>query len=332
MMRRLLEVIAKDLDIKQGKNESTSDWKARTAYSAAGKMALGSMWDEQEDNVNISVQHFRDRAEQELTALCKVDHDVTKLADVINEMVEEIYDIYLNCGFIYHSAYRIAPCEEKKVQIGNLSFVRSCGLQEKLQVCGLGLYKTYAMGKYTKAKSLEELYQLQTAPYDQFFEKLIKDTVWQETTSMNGVEYLRIRRSTYDSYWQYSPDEDVVSLMRMGKEGQKSYYFYKKEGAAIYYCPLPNWVSNHLGFRYAANWVLKKRGTLLPTLYSIDGGLVRLQIQYLYPPNILNFVKLYTWPESMKEINDFNRITKLDVFQIIQQTLEPLGFQFKERK
>jgi hypothetical protein len=334
MTSSMLEVIAKDLNIKQGQSETISSWKARTAYSAAGKVALGSLWDVQEDNADISVQHFKHRARQELTALCEVDRDVKNEIgndDAIKAIVDEIYDIYLNCGFIYHTPHRIASCEEKRVQIDTLSFVRGSGLQEKLQVCGLGLYKkTKSVGKYAQAENLQEMYQLQTAPYDRLFEKMIKDETWQETTAVNGVEYLQIRRSAYDDYWQNRPDEDVVSLMRTKQKGQRSYYFYKKDGEAIYYRPLPNWISENLGFRYATNWILKRQGTLLPTLYSKDGELVKLKIQYLYPPNIQNFVNLYTWPKLMTDRNDFDRVTNADVFQVIWQTLEPLGFDFKE--
>jgi hypothetical protein len=342
MTRDLLEQIADDLGIRKGIKESEASWKTRVAYSAAGKMALGSLWDEEDDNKPISVRHFKQRAERELTALCKIDSDVKDQfedATLIKNITDEIYDIYLSCGYIYHSSNRIAPCEEKIVRIKGLSFVRGCGLQEPLMVCGLGLYESieYVLGNYEPVESLVDLYQLQTAQYDKCLEKSVNEAEWQEIKIAGDVEYLRIKPPFYYGYWQSKPDEQVVSLMRTkaNTQGQQhSYYLYKKEGQMVKARQLPYWLIENKGYRFASNWILKRQRTLPPSLYINDGDLIHLHIQYLYSPNIQNFIKLFSWPKYFNDLKKsaFERVMNRDVFRVIRKTLETLGFQFKEGK
>ena len=342
MTRDLLEQIADDLGIRKGSRESEEFWKVRVAYSAAGKMALGSLWDEEDDNTPISVRHFKHRAERELTALCAIDYDLKYQIEAekqIDAIVGEIYDIYLNCGYIYHSPNRIAPCEEKIVRINGLSFVRGCGLQEPLKVCGLGLYENiaYAMGNYERVESLIDLYQLQTTPYDKWLEKSVNEEEWQEIKTAGDVEYLRIKTPFYYGYWQGKPDEQIVSLMRteVNTQGQQSsYYLYKKEGQMVKARQLPYWLIENKGYRFASNWILKRQRTLPQSLYINDGDLIHLHIQYLYPPNIQNFIKLFSWPKYFNDLKKsaFERVMNRDVFRVIRKTLETLGFQFKEGK
>ena len=48
--------LAKDLSILRGTKEDVDAWRRRLIYSALGKLALASVWDEEEDLP--SVQHF----------------------------------------------------------------------------------------------------------------------------------------------------------------------------------------------------------------------------------------------------------------------------------
>ena len=62
----LFKEIASSLRIEIGKTESMSSWHTRIAYSAAGRIAMTSLWDstEDENSDGISITHFKHKVTQ----------------------------------------------------------------------------------------------------------------------------------------------------------------------------------------------------------------------------------------------------------------------------
>ena len=66
-------------------------------------------------------------------------------------------------------------------------------------------------------------------------------------------------------------------------------------------------------------------------MYHIDGELVTLRIGYLFPPDELNLIKLYSWPLSYIAFpHDFSRMMVREVFEELRVFFEFRGYCFKE--
>ncbi len=335
-----LELTASELGIKKGAEESEQEWKARIIYSMAGRVALASLRDEREDEQPcITDEHFKGRIKRELEALFKIAPE-KYLADCAPKenkgstvFEDEIYDIYLKCGFFYHASGCLSPVPERIVKSGGISLIRGCGLQGYCKMCGLGLYLNSCepMENYSDRQSVEEMYHLQMVPYWKHIERLIESTEWQPLMPADNIEYLRIRPPFSYGYWMKNADAaNGVSLLRY--KDRKLYYFYKLEGQrCLVSQQIPDWLVEDSEYRIIANWLLMQHKTLPASSYRIDGERAIFSINYLYPPEIQYFIKLYSWPESMRSNSfEFKRVSNVTFFQIIRQVLEPMGYQFSE--
>lgn len=65
MKNQLIATIGQQLHIAKSDDDA---WICHTIYSLAGKMALASLWDHDESRNSVSLQHFKERAEQIFTA------------------------------------------------------------------------------------------------------------------------------------------------------------------------------------------------------------------------------------------------------------------------
>ena len=61
MQDELISLIARQSNIPQGK-ETYNEWMQRVIYSAAGRMALASLWDFQDNEDTISIQYFKKKS------------------------------------------------------------------------------------------------------------------------------------------------------------------------------------------------------------------------------------------------------------------------------
>ena len=97
--------------------------------------------------------------------------------------------------------------------------------------------------------------------------------------------------------------------------------------------PLPQWQTVSFNYSSLANACLAAYGKLPPIEYAADGDLIHVRQGYLLPPRELNFLKLYSWPETfISEKRDFNRKLTLEVFDAIKSVLTDEGYKFKKGK
>lgn len=328
----VIEKIGNELGIARGNQEEDSQWKSRIIYSAAGRIALASLWDVSEDEQAISIIHFKRRAERELKALISSSSVLGRIYDGITEaIIDEIYSIYLNAGYIYHTPNHIEPVPEKVVSVGKNCLIRGSALQESVHMSGLGLYSQSTLkDKYNTVNSVNELFKLPQIMLTDYINKLLKYAEWKVFGVEERAEYLRMSPPFSGGYWCKEADKTGgISLLRIGQPGRHIYYLYKFENKSILSSPLATWMTDGYEYRQIACGLLMQNNKLPMTRYMQDGRLVHIHIGYLYPPAIQNFVKLYSWPETMNHFpSDFRRVMTGDLFEVFRMIIEPLGFGF----
>ena len=101
----LLETIAKDLSIRQGKTENTASFAARLISSAVGRLMLAALHDRIErepgDEDMVSVMHLKQKGRDILRAYIKIYPKYLPIEDA-DRLIEYFYDIYAASGHLYH--------------------------------------------------------------------------------------------------------------------------------------------------------------------------------------------------------------------------------------
>lgn len=149
-----------------------------------------------------------------------------------------------------------------------------------------------------------------------------------------NTEYLRLKPPFSQGYWVNKPDTTgTVSILRTGMKGSQLYYLYRYSDATIEISPLPQWQVEAYNYRLLACACLSICGTLPPIEYFEDGALVHVRMDYLLPPRELEFLKLYSWPETCTSLPcDFKRKLSTEVFTSIKNVLSDEGYEFKGGK
>lgn len=328
----LLSSIAQSLSIARGTAEDDISWKCRIVYSVLGNLALASLWDIQDEHEPISVTHFKHRIEQLTKAYFLMYPEVkAHFLPEIEKLYDEIYESYLNTGYIYHSPKRIAPAALTQAKHGNIIFQRGVPLNQRVFMSGLGLYQVSK--EQTKSNhSVQSMFLLSENSLIDNWNDVVSNAQWIPFRASNDVEYLRTESPFYWSYWVRDPDRNgTVSMLRIGSYQSQLYYLYKVDEEGIFVSQLPNWMVKNYRYRTLASGCLCASATLPAIQYSIDGKIVYIKLGYLLPPAELNFLKLYSWPASFYNLpSDFSRIMDIKIFLEIKENLERIGYQFIE--
>lgn len=326
----LIRTIADEFHISKGMSEQEDAWKARVVYSLLGRMGYASLWDIQEDLQPASIIHFKKRIERIFKSYLVMYPEIHSFyADNPEKLCGEIYHILVNTGNVYHSSDRIVPAAKCISEVHGVYFMRGMPLDQKQYVSGIGSY-SFDINE-TSSLRVKEMFQLQENRLTEQWEYLVSQARWQPMVTEAKIEYLRIRPPFKYGYWTDVPDKiGDVSLARTGYSGTWSYYLYKTENGQLIGSQLPEWMVREGNYRTITNGCLAAKNILPETIYHIDGKIVQMHINYLFPPAELNLIKLYSWPISYAELpRDFNRIFELSVFWAIKDVFESIGYQFK---
>lgn len=330
----LLGNISYELNIQRGNNEGENGWKCRIIYSLLGRMAYASLWDIQENVEPTSIIHFKRRIKNVLDAYIDMYPEIEKYFNSgINELCEELYNIFLCTGQIYHSPYKITPAQPSICKCQSLFFIRGAALNLSCRVSGLGTYSTVDQS-YQSYADLNVMFQLARESLKKQWTSLLAHAIWNEKSLEVGMEYLRTKPPFNRGYWVDNPNQTgIVSLARIGEKGNYIYYLYQYKNDVWLYYELPVWRVIKSNYRSISNSCLAFLGTLPPIQYHVDGKIVYLRIRYLLPNEEMNFIKLYSWPTSYLGLpHDFSRVCNAEVFEAIKVVLESIGYQFVEEK
>ena len=93
MGNELIISIGRQLNIP-GKVDN--EWMCRVIYSIAGQMGLASLWDYDEDEDTVSIQHFKERIAEIFAAYEELYPSIKFIfPEKKSDLIDEIYHIYL---------------------------------------------------------------------------------------------------------------------------------------------------------------------------------------------------------------------------------------------
>ena len=326
----LLMRISEDYAIRKGKSEDQNQWKARLIYSLLGRMALASLFDIDEEETS-SVIHMKRRVETLLINYRDMYPELDRFLPIDpTELSNEIYDIYLHSGIVYHEPNRVQMATKSETTVTGVRFIRGYEIETKQKMSGLGAY--VQADSVSQQGSLTDMFQLEVSSLAEIWNYTIKRAVWSDFKAETNVEYLRMDPPFNRGYWVDKPyTNGRISLLRTGFKGSQLYYLYKVEEAALLVSQLPQWQVEDYNYRLLANACLHNEEVLPPSVVKHDGELVSLNFRYLPPPAELYLWKLYTWPETMGTLpKDFNRICTRNVFDAIKMEMQTKGYSFIE--
>lgn len=184
-----LDIIAKELNIGKDKSEKDVEWYRRVVYSAVGRMALATLWNEN-DKGEISIRRLKRTTYELLKAYESIVpgiNSTSNYGECTDMLCDSILSTMESAGFFYHRAdyYRIA--KTKHIKMGEVSFRRGIYATESCYMSGLGAY--------TKAANAEEnegaFLSLEKPQF--VLQKLIESASWRECDfEKEKVEYLKM--------------------------------------------------------------------------------------------------------------------------------------------
>lgn len=328
----LLNTISKEFRIPKGVTETEKRWEARVLYSYLGQVAYSSLFDIQEDLNPASIIHFKSRISDSLSSMLDMYPELQGVYSSNDEsLYDEIYDIFLKTGCIYHEPNRLTPCVRKISAGKHILFLRGNAVEDKRFLSGIGGYLLNTEDNVS-GTSLAEMFSLQTEPLDELWKKVIAHSHFVEAHTELNLEYLRIAPPFNRGYWVDKPDSSgEISIARAGFPDGRIYYLYRIHGTSLHVCQLPGWQTEKFNYRSLAAGNLYTKKVLPESVYKVDGELVTLRIGYLFPPAEMNLIKLYSWPLSYIEFpHDFTRMMDREVFEELRYFFEQLGYGFKE--
>lgn len=326
----LLSSVAHKYHIHKGTQETESDWKTRLVYSICGMMAYASLWDNPEEEP-ISIVHLKRKV---CSMLANYKSMYPELSDslpyVSAELEDEIADQFLNTGVVYHRPNRIAPSMKHEEPFGDILFQRGIALDSISCVSGIGFYSTQHEAK--NPDKIKAMFGLEKENLQALWHTTLSAASWKSNLSFDqNTEYLRLKPPFSQWYWVNKPDTTgIVSILRTGMKSSQLYYLYRYSDTTIEVSPLPQWQVESYNYISLACACLSTYGTLPPIEYFEDGALVHIRMNYLLPPRELEFLKLYSWPETCTSLPcNFRRKLSTEVFTTIKNILSDEGYEFK---
>lgn len=323
-----IKTISKNLNIYRADGESEINWRKRVAYSAIGQLALASLWDiGNPGEKDISIIRFKSKIKREVF----IYNDI--FAINLNESVvaDEIYQQYLENGYMYHKKNRITYSRKKYFEYGNLKLIRSSFPNEVNLMSGLGLYDYNEMGKgSTDISGIFELFNIDKKSLNQTYLDLQEQAKWERVNENFDIDLKFLNHKNYQAYWTNDMDssnnnEKNFSLLRIEPI---SYYLCFNKGSQLYVSALNLDNFNNSYLKPAAS-ILNMNNKLRSIKYCKEENLVKIQLGYKLPPSEEGLFKLYSWPISNKN-GDFERLMSIEVFFIFKEMLEIIGYKFQE--
>jgi len=329
----LLEDIANEYHILKGRQEPERAWKCRVIYSLLGQAGYASLWDNTEETES-SIIHFKKRIEKTLRGITAIYPTLSaEFSSDLTKVSGEIYDTMLNAGCFYHTPNHIAIAKQTVAQGTRCQFLRGHGMNEKLWISGVGGYRPKAGSDRADYPSFSDMFDFPTESLSDFWNRLIKDIRWNVVQDENRFEAIKIKPPFSPSYWQERLTDKELSLARTRLPGSHLYYLYKVDQGQVMISAehFPDWMVGYGNYRAISNACLTARKTLLPTVFKVDGEIVALQIKYLYPPVLMDFIRLYSWPIHYQDWpQNFRRTMSRLVFEDFREQMEKYGYRFEE--
>ena len=326
----LLSEVAYQYEVLRGSNETEIEYKTRLVYSICGLMAYASLWDDSEESVSIT--HLKRKIRDVLINYKAIYPELfSSLPFKSEELEDEITDIFLNTGIVYHCPNRIISSAKREEPFGTLLFQRGIAIDNIKCVSGIGFY-TKQEDKEASPDKVKEMFGLEQMDLLTLWGTTLDTTTWETNPTIGqSTEYLRLKPPFSKGYWVDKPDTSgCVSILRTGMKGTQLYYLYRYADSILEVSPLPQWQVESYNYRTLSCACLSEKGTLPPIEYMDDGELIHIRFNYLLPPRELAFLRLYSWPEICTSLpNNFQRKMSKQVFVAIKEIFQNEGYEFK---
>ena len=325
----LLKEITDSFHISKGFEENETAWKARAIYSYLGQVGYSSLWDIQDELRPSSIIHFKGRIIEALLAITKIYPEVGHLFDSPDELADEIYDEMLQAGAIYHEPNRIMPPVKTTADCNPVYLHRGHELQEKCSVSGVGRYADRVTDSNTC--TLFRMYQIDAMDLKASWKQSVRGLKWSSPPNLDRFEFLKTVPPFRSGYWINNYDTNEITLARVGEKGNHLYYFYKEDESGPKVSPIPFWKTEGYEYRNIAVACLAINNRLPSCQYHLDGEVTEIRLGYLYPPEEMTFLRLYSWPKRYSGFpQNFQRVLSTKVFLAMKKEFEKKGYSFEE--
>ena len=327
-----LDIIAKELNIGKDKSEKDVEWYRRVVYSVVGRMALATLWNEN-DKGEISVRGLKRTTYELLKAYESIVPEINSTSnygECTDMLCDSILSTMESAGFFYHRAdyYRIA--KTKHIKMGEVNFCRGIYATESCYMSGLGAYTKVANAEENEGSflSLEK---------PQFvLQKLIESAYWRECDfEREKVEYLKMEEPFKNGYWMDQPNfQFQYSLARTKKEREaflQTYYLLRNTSDGMKAAELPAWVSEDRNYTVLSTALLQCYKQMPPVIIKYGDEIAKIEIGSRLYPDVEKLILAYSWPKRYDgENSPFSRIIPKSLSGTLKKILVDTGYNVKE--
>ena len=332
----LIEGIADKMAISKGDPETEDVWQSRVVYSICGRMAYASLWDiddsGQGESGSVSIIHVRKRIFRTFNAYVDLYPGISELFGNIDDFVDKMIDLIIDCGLAYHKNYRLIPPIKSQAELKGITFTRGYPIGQAQCVSGIGTYNLSGVDGHVD--DVKKMFRLSEKPLNKVWRETAGNAKWQEYVPKEGEQFLQMDEKLLRyGYWKDQvEDKTMSSIIRRGEKGNFLYYLYRRHRDFTEEAVLPLWMTEKGRYGLLSNACLSVHGRLPNICYYPNGNVVKVVASYLLPLDELQFFKQYSWPVSYYGSENFARFMTSNVFDAFRVVLESIGFQFEEGK
>ena len=326
-----LDIIAKELNIGKDKSEKDVEWYRRVVYSAVGRMALATLWNEN-DKGEISVRSLKRTTYELLKAYESIVPEINSTSnygECTVMLCDSILSTMESAGFFYHRAdyYRIS--KTKNIKMGEVNFCRGIYATESCYMSGLGAYT-----KVANAEENEGTFLSLEKP--QFvLQKLIESASRKECDfEKEKVEYLKMEGPFEKGYWTGQPNfQFQYSLARINERDAflQTYYLVRNTSDGMKAAELPTWVSEDRNYTVLSTALLQYYQQMPHVIIKHGEEIAKIEIEYRLHPDVENLILAYSWPQRYDgENGPFSRIIPKSLSGTFKKILVDTGYNVRE--
>ena len=288
----LISEIQTHLNIPSAEGEKQVEYFFRLAYSLAGRWALESLYDRENNEASsVSVQHFKKTFINVFQSIFTLPKEKVEL----NVLADYVFDIYKKGGVFYQSGLALYAVPRVESILDNIKFLRGLNPREGVFMSGLGPY-TFSDEKNSDNPHLFwDLNLDRCLPILKYFSE---GAQWEQYQgNSNELEIFNVKKSKWRFYWDRGDDLEGVSLAQSISQ-PRQYYLCKlqtqQEMTFLYVSPLPDFFRENKLWRDLA-WALTLQyyGSVERTIESC-GPYYSIDLNYV-PSQIRAFLRLYSW-------------------------------------
>ena len=317
----MLEQMAENLHIRQGKHEAKNRWEWRVIYSVIGLSMLASAYDydgeaiEAEAGVTVSMQHVLNRGE-----------DLAGLLSVYDQgIVCDIRKAYIENGYMLHRANRLTYPYASFSKLEDVFYTRGQLPWRVDNMSGLGTFTKRIIAGIKIDPDI--MFHIDKHHISDWFTEFQKRVHWRHIDRLpENVEYTNVHGERGAPYWIAYPPKDGITIYRDRNPVNRQYKLIDISSHAVY--SLPDWRTSQKEYLRIFLALRLTAGQKHVVYIRNDGIIAEVDPSYLLPPREQNLYELFSWPNT--EASGWKRIISAEVLPLIKEIFEKMGFVVEE--